>query len=248
MWQKTFIGIAGAAVLILQAANSAKAATFGGVEFPDGAISFTDKVVSYNPVIKHGSPIEIARNTSNALGIPDCEFLSLSCNVSLGVGGSLTLQFTNNILTGSGNNTPDLWIFETGFDVENTFVEISKDGLGWHSLGKASGSTSGIDIDAFGWGRQDLFSYVRLTDDPNQGNETTWLGKFDQFLGADIDAVGAISRALPEPPSVPQPRSVPEPSFVIGLLGLAALGASRRSHHQQKLAHSKLVQVNKLRS
>ena len=54
-------------------------------------------------------------------------------------------------------------------------------------IGKVFGATSGIDIDAFGFGPADEFRFVRLTDDPNEG-ET-----IGPLLGADIDAVGAIS-------------------------------------------------------
>jgi len=66
-----------------------------------------------------------------------------------------------------------------------------------HSLrliGKAPGSTSGVDLDAFGFGSASRFSYVRLTDDPIQGGQT------GPTVGADIDAIGvAFSVAVPEP-------------------------------------------------
>ena len=89
-----------------------------------------------------------------------------SCTwVTLGDGGSLTLRFIDNVLTGSGDNAFDLWIFEVGADIEDTFVEISADGSSWQSVGKIFGSTAGIDLDAFGFGVGSLFSYVRLTDD-----------------------------------------------------------------------------------
>jgi hypothetical protein len=42
--------------------------------------------------------------------------------VTLGRGGSLTLAFTDNVLTGGGTPAPDLYIFEVGPDVEDTFV------------------------------------------------------------------------------------------------------------------------------
>lgn len=52
--------------------------------------------------------------------------------VSLGRGGQIVLQFTNNLLTGSGNANPDLRIFEVG-DSEEVLVEVSADGLRWTS-------------------------------------------------------------------------------------------------------------------
>ena len=74
------------------------------------------------------------------------------------------MRFTNNSLTGSGNSNLDLWIFEIGPDIEDTFVDVSKDGSTWFSVGAVTGSTRGVDIDAFGFGTSDFFSYVRLTD------------------------------------------------------------------------------------
>ena len=124
------------------------------------------------------------------------------------------MQFIDNKLTGSGNANPDLHVFEIGPDVEDTFVEISNDTLTWFSVGTVFGSTSSIDIDAFGFGIGDQFAYVRLTDDPNEGNTggTT--------VGADIDAVGAIS-------TVATPVPLPAP---LGLLvvGIAAISIRRR--------------------
>jgi len=154
---------------------------YQGVCFPDGERSFADVVVSYDPVM-NGEPRAKNMVKSNALGIPN------DISVSLGVGGSITLQFTDNSMTGSGDDTADLWIFEIGPDVEDTFVEISQDGVEWLSVGKVFGSTSGIDLDAFDFGPTDAFSYVRLTDDPDEGDQTG-----GGSVGADIDAVGAIS-------------------------------------------------------
>jgi hypothetical protein len=199
--------------------GNAAAVSYGGVEFPDGPASFADFVVDYSPVIGGGGPTAPYQNPDTALGIPD-DLSGTSGGsgfVTLGSGGSLTLQFTDNSLTGSGNSDDDLWIFEVGPDVEDTFVEISKDNLTWFSVGKVFGSIAGVDIDAFGFGVLDFFSYVRLTDDPNEG-DTTGI-----TVGADIDAVGAISSAPPVNP-VPVPAAVW--LFGSALLGLA--GAARR--------------------
>ncbi|ENO75174.1 hypothetical protein C664_17837 [Thauera sp. 63] len=134
--------------------------------------------------------------------------------MSLGAGGRLVLRFTDNSLTGSGDNGLDLWIFEVGPDVEDTIVDISKDGSNWFNVGSVFGATSGIDIDAFGFGTSDFFSYIRLTDVLTEGATT------GTTVGADIDAVGAISSA---PPVV----SVPEPG-VLALLGISLLAFGLR--------------------
>jgi hypothetical protein len=188
--------------------TNSRAVLIGGVEFPSGASSLADTVVSYDPVIVGGQPVAAARNSSNSLGVPG------GGSVSLGDGGSITLRFTDNSLTGSGNAALDLWIFEIGPDVEDTFVEISKDGTSWSSVGKVFGATSGIDIDAFGFNTSDFFSYVRLTDDPNEGDQS------GTTVGADIDAVGAISSAPPV--STPDGGSTAAVMFLSSGLLLAA--------------------------
>jgi len=204
--------------------GTATATVIGGVDFPQGAVSFADAVVLYEPLFD-GGPAPTAANSdpSNALGVPEvpgntsigaCSGSPSDCPfVSLGDGGRLTLQFTDNLLTGSDDPGLDLWIFEVGPDIEDTFVEISVDGASWTSVGKVFGTTGGIDIDSFGFGSSDTFGFVRLRDDPNEGSKT------GASVGADIDAVGAISTV----------RTVPEPGTLslIGLI-LGAYGLRRR--------------------
>jgi hypothetical protein len=196
--------------------------TIGGVLFPQGEVSFADAVVSYDPVIKNGEPTLEHRDPLVALGLPDyagdanCTGDPFCTFVSLGDGGAITLQFTDNFLTGSGNSDFDLWIFEVGPDVEDTFVQVSSDGVTFVNVGKVFGATSGIDLDAFGFGTDAMFSYVRLIDDTNADNQT------GITVGADIDAIGAIS-------TVPVTTAVPEPSTLLLLAsGAAVLGARRR--------------------
>ncbi|MCB1700888.1 MAG: PEP-CTERM sorting domain-containing protein [Pseudomonadales bacterium] len=211
-------------LLSLLFVSSVDAALIGGVEFPQGAVSFADAVVSYDPAAGGGAvPSAANSEPSNALGIPEvagtavgaCFGDPFACPfVSLGSGGTITLQFTDNRLTGSDDDSFDLWVFEVGSDVEDTYVEISKNGSVWYDVGKVYGSTAGIDIDAFGFTSSDLFAYVRLTDDPLEGATT------GVSVGADIDAVGAISTVAAVP--------VPAAAWLFGsaIAGLACL--SRR--------------------
>jgi len=93
---------------------------------------------------------------------------------------------------------------------------VSSDGVTFVDVGKVFGATSGIDLDAFGFGTDAMFSYVRLIDDTDADNQT------GITVGADIDAIGAIS-------TVPVTTAVPEPSTLLLLAsGAAVLGARRR--------------------
>ena len=200
----------------------------GGVDFPMGAISFADAVVDYSPNIEidpaTGLPVPDPRwqDPDDALGMPNYTPPTGPLHnedqfVSLGNGGSLTLRFTDNALTGSGDAGLDLWVFEVGPEVEAMFVKISTDGVTWHSVGGIGGATAGVDIDAYGFGIGSVFHYVRLTDDPSQSPTSD---PYDFWAGADIDAVGAISTT-----------HAPEPA-VLGLLGIGGLSLMLRRRRQ----------------
>lgn len=215
--RKLSIGLAAAGLGVFSTPASAE--IIGGVDFPQGSISFADSVVSY--AVGSGGVGSIYQGADNALGVPDypgdCPSQVACPYVSLGAGGSIVLQFVDNVLTGSDSTADDLWIFEIGPDVEDTFVDLSVDGVAWLSVGKVTGSTRGIDIDFFGYGTGSAFSFVRLTDDYNEGQKT------GTTAGADIDAVGAISTrgavgAVPEPTT-----------WALMILGMGAIGGAMRS-------------------
>jgi OOP family OmpA-OmpF porin len=155
----------------------------GVVNLPQGDISFADTVISY----KAGDPAPIKHNSNpqDAVGVPDFNADSISGFVSLGVGGELVLAFTNNALINIPGN--DLYVFESGRYIEETYLYVSKDGVNWISVGKINGGNAVVDIgDSTKPG--DIFRYIKLVDAKTRTRDRMW-------PGADIDAVAAIGSA-----------------------------------------------------
>ncbi|HXU26930.1 MAG TPA: OmpA family protein [Bacteroidia bacterium] len=155
----------------------------GFVKLPQGDISFADTVISY----KAGDPAPIQHNSNpqDAIGAPDFNADSISGFVSLGVGGELVLAFTNNALINIPGN--DLYVFESGRYIEETYLYVSKDGVNWVRVGKINGGNALIDIgDSTKPG--DIFRYIKLVDAKTRTHDRMW-------PGADIDAVAAIGSA-----------------------------------------------------
>jgi OmpA-OmpF porin, OOP family len=157
----------------------------GKIKLPLGDISFADKVVSYKP----GNPKPLANylNAEDAVGIPNFNQEKVTGFVSLGIGGELILAFTDNALVNIEGS--DLYVFEVGRYVEETFLYVSKDGKRWINVGKIHGGNSLIDIgDSTKPG--DIFRFVKLVD------AATALKTGDKMWpGADIDAIAAIGSA-----------------------------------------------------
>ncbi|PSF37487.1 hypothetical protein C7H19_09980 [Aphanothece hegewaldii CCALA 016] len=176
--------------------------TFEGLKFPQGGISFADEVVYYQAK-PQTQPIQltISQNSLNnpiaALGIPNSQsqkrffFFKQPHNVvNLSLGGSLILKFTDNLLTGNGNSTPDLWIFiGEQPTIEALAVAISQDGTIWQNIGFVDHQQEGIDLDRWGWHKNDFFSYVRLTYLPS----TEKVAQYSNSNTVAIDAVGAVT-------------------------------------------------------
>lgn len=163
---------------------------FESILFDQGGISFADAVVQ--DTLSLGPDVSSEFTDSEAaLGSPDChgigpEPTSGQFTFSLGSGGQATFLFQDNLLVGDGTSAPDLVIFESGTP-ERVAVEISRDGVTFFSVGQIFGSDNTIDLDSFGFGPNDQFGFVRLTDLSSSGT-------FDfGAAGADIDGIGAIS-------------------------------------------------------
>ncbi|WP_400080503.1 OmpA family protein [Winogradskyella sp. R77965] len=148
------------------------------VYLPLGPLSFADEIIN----VDH--PKLLTQEVKNVLGEPDVieTFDDATGIYSLGLGGSLTIRFTDNALVDV--NGPDLYLFEIG-QLEPTDLEISKDGKSWIKIGKIDGGVAEVDIAPF-VKPNELFYYVRFTD----------LKEKSGIPGADVDAVAAIGSAM----------------------------------------------------
>ncbi len=148
------------------------------VYLPLGPLSFADEVV------KVDHPKLLTQEVKNVIGEPDVieSFDDATGIYSLGLGGTLTIRFTDNALVDV--NGPDLYLFEIG-QLEPTELEISKDGISWIKIGKIDGGVAEVDISPF-VKPNELFYYVRFKD----------LKEKSGVPGADVDAIAAIGSAM----------------------------------------------------
>jgi len=197
----------GSAVVLAQ---TARAQTYGGIYFPQGPSSFADLVLTYDPQFSGGpGPTNHDyMDPTKALGIPDYSGgFNGSGAVALGLQGLLELEFTDNVVTNSGDSTDDMAVFEVGEpegfylalrpanDATRTLlgtacVDVRPPfGDGYCEVGLLSGGTDVVDLDAAfpGFAAGQLrFDAVQMVD--QHGNNGAQ-------VGADIDAVGAIQSA-----------------------------------------------------
>jgi OOP family OmpA-OmpF porin len=154
------------------------------VYLPMGKISFADKLVEYN--VGNPAPAKKNRDSTQCLHEPNYVDYNTPNYISLGCGGTLTLEFTNNGFMNLKGD--DLYIFEVAPSRESMRIEISANGIDWIYTGKISGGTSSIDLNDFNIDNDTVFYFVRITDLKDTCN-----GKSS---GADIDAVGAINSVI----------------------------------------------------
>ena len=153
------------------------------ITIPGGAKSCATKVIDFTS----GNPWtndENAMNPEDVLGVPDYDSSVDANYLCLGAGGSITLEFSINIVDGEGN---DIYVFEIGPAIEATKVEVSSDLKNWIDVGNADGSLSGVDLN----GNVPVgatFRYVRITDLAGGGGS---------WPGADIDAVAGLNAKVP---------------------------------------------------
>lgn len=186
-------------VLILTVAFN-QAQTYKGLQFPQGGISFADEVIyyqkdAYSAPFDLSSEQETPHHSLKALGIPNAKnksflFLEKPNNtVKLNPSGTLSVKFTDNLLSGNGNFQSDLWIFSSEPLKHPLTVAISQDGMVWYDLGYVDAQQGGIDLDHKGWGEKDFFSYVRLTYELPVVQQAP----ANTANSIEIDAIGAMT-------------------------------------------------------
>ncbi|MEE4212609.1 MAG: hypothetical protein V2I43_25465 [Parvularcula sp.] len=162
----------------------------GGPSVTVDESAFADRVVSVDQTQEPAAPG--LDDPDAVLGAPDYDAGGSGPDdtgaFSLGEGGSITIEFTDNFLTVSGDDANDLFIGEIGSVVETINIEISANGTDFISVGSLVDQNREIDIDAFlTAGDPTIFRFVRITDligqPSNQGSNP----------GADIDFVAALS-------------------------------------------------------
>ena len=157
---------------------------YESIYLPLGKISFADKLIEY----KVGSPppIQKYRDSVQCLHEPNYKNYQTPNFLSLGCGGSLTVEFTDNGFM----NLPgdDLYLFEVGPSKEPAKVEISQNGSDWIYAGKIAGGKSSIDLGKADVDGETVFYFLRITDLKDLCKSKS--------AGADIDAIGAINSVI----------------------------------------------------
>lgn len=157
---------------------------YESIYLPLGKISFADKLVEF----KVGSPVPVKkyRDSLQCLHEPNYRNYQTPNFLSLGCGGTLTVEFTDNGFM----NLPgeDLYLFEVGPSQEAAKIEISQNGIDWIYAGKIAGGKSSLDLSNAGIDTETVFYFLRITD-------LKQLCK-SKSAGADIDAIGAINSVI----------------------------------------------------
>ena len=160
---------------------------------------YASSVVSYSPgTVNGGGSIASDRNDpSKALGAPEGTGAS-GTFVSLGFGGSITLEFPNYVGTNLTITTDETT--NGSYPFETADVEVSQDGSTWTSIGPAdnnNGAGSNPHQTTLDVPSDMCIKYVRITD-------TSTAGDFPNGAdGFDVDAVEATYDQTCTPPPPP---------------------------------------------
>lgn len=154
------------------------------VHIPLGARAFADRVASYDAGAPAPRPGTDPANPQHSLGTPDYDGVGSPSYVSIGPGGSLTVEFADNVLVDVSG--PDLVVFEVGPAVESTMVSISEDGSTFTEVGQIEGGEARVDIGPVARPGA-RYTHVRLANPDRQRGSG-----YSDTPGPDIDAVAAI--------------------------------------------------------
>lgn len=166
-------------------------------------ISYADTVIQYEPeCLDNLLIIDMIEDNTGIIGYAD--YFPV---LSLGTGGFVTIGFTNNYLTNSGDDSPDIYIFEGGepegcsifllpFDEQTREAciqaNLEEDSTGFFYVGEIGGMTNVSSLDIDNLFDQEvnslLFDQVKILDDGLNSECNVPFGP-----GADIDAVCALS-------------------------------------------------------
>jgi hypothetical protein len=168
--------------------DSPDSSVYQGISFSTGDVAFADAVVDFEP-----GPGTAYTDTPQILGAPQGG--ANDNGLTLGNGGSVTVQFSDNVLTdqNSVEGGADLVLFDLGVDGEEVTIEISADGGLWINIGThelLAGGPTAIDIGPF-VNAGDEFQFVRVTDVPLSFTAS------NEFEGPDLDGIGVISALAP---------------------------------------------------
>lgn len=154
------------------------------IYLPMGSISFADRLVEFN--VGHPPPNKKYRDSIQCLHEPDYTNYHTPNFVSLGCGGTLIVEFSDNGFM----NLPgdDLYIFEVGPSKESAKIEISEDGINWIYAGTIAGGKSSIDLSDENIDKDIVFHFLKITDLKDLCRSIS--------AGADIDAIGAINSVI----------------------------------------------------
>jgi predicted ribosomally synthesized peptide with SipW-like signal peptide len=176
--------------------------TFDQCENP--TLAFADTVVtSSQGVRKNGTPVLANRSVAGSVlgvnqssglatdpAVPAGSFFSLGFkNGGASDGGSIVVEFTDNVIVDGPGNDLKVWEVTGGtYPDEHVKIEVSQDGVTWFTVAADLTRDAEADIASSGlaWAK-----YIRLTD-------VTPIGAFEPEADAyDLDAFSALNCGVP---------------------------------------------------
>lgn len=168
------------------------------------AQAYADAVITFNQgTKKNGTPVDANRsNPAFALGAPQSlgtpfdnpvvpsSFFSLGFKQGTTTGGSIVVEFTDNIIVDGPGNDLRAWEVTggTSYPVEKVKIEVSQDGSTWYTAATNLNRDAEADLAGSGlsWAK-----YVRLTD-------VSDVALFEATAdGYDLDAFSALNCRAP---------------------------------------------------